>query len=556
MDRAGAGFHRVLHAMRQHLGCRAVAIQLPIGSEADFEGVIDLVRMKARYYPDELGVTVAEGEVPGALMERAQRFREAMLEAAAESDEELMERYVDGRELDPEQIEAGLREGTLRYNMVPVLCGASLRNKGVQPLLDAIVDYLPSPLEVADVQGIDPASGQTVTRRARDDEPFSALAFKIRSDPYVGRLTYFRVYSGSARKGQQVFNASQGRRERLGRILRMHANRREDITEVLTGDIAAAVGLSHVTTGDTLCDERHPVVLESIHFPEPVISIAIEPRTQADRERLTEALARLTNEDPTFRVRVDEDTGQTIVSGMGELHLEIIVDRLLREFNVAANVGRPQVSYREALTTAAEGEGRFVRQTGGHGQYGHVVLRVEPSAADGTEFESKVQAGAVPKEFVPAVERGVRGAMEGGVLSGYPVTGVKVTLLGGSYHEVDSSEIAFQIAGAMAFREAAGRANPVLNEPVMTVEVVVAEDRLGDVIGDLNSRRADILGMEPSPGGAQTIRALVPLAEMFSYATALRSLTQGRATYTMEPSHYQEVPAQIAEQLLAHTVHA
>jgi elongation factor G len=556
MDRAGAGFHRVLHAMRQRLGCRAVAVQLPIGSEAEFEGVIDLIRMRALYYPDELGVTVAEREVPPQLMERAQRFREAMLEAAAESDEDLMERYVDGKELDPEQIRAGLRAGTLRYNMVPVLCGASLRNKAVQPLIDAIVDYLPSPLDVPEVQGLDPTSGLTVTRAASDTEPFAALAFKIRSDPYVGRLTYFRVYSGSLKKGQQVFNANQGRRERVGRILRMHANRREDLSEIFAGDIVAAVGLGNVTTGDTLCDERHPIVLESIHFPEPVISIAIEPRTQADRDRLTEALARLTGEDPTFRLRVDQDTGQTIVSGMGELHLEIIVDRLLREFNVAANVGRPQVAYREALTAPAEGEGRFVRQTGGRGQYGHVVLRVEPSAAGGVEFDNKIAAGAIPREFVPAIEQGVRGAMEGGVLAGYPITDIKVTLLGGSYHEVDSSDIAFEIAGSMAFRDAAARARPVLMEPVMKVEVVVAEDRLGDVIGDLNSRRADIVGMEPSVGGTQTIRALVPLAEMFGYATALRSLTQGRATYTMEPSHYQEVPAPIADQLLAHTVHA
>jgi elongation factor G len=556
LDRTGAGFHRVLHSMRQRLGCRAVAIQLPIGSEADFQGVIDLVRMRALYYPEELGTTVEERDIPPQLLERAQRFREAMLEAAAESDEQLMDRYVDGADLTPEEIRAGLRIGTLRYNMVPVLCGASLRNKGVQPLIDAIVDYLPSPLEVTEVQGIDPASGHTITRRAADDEPFSALAFKIRSDPYVGRLTYLRVYSGSLRKGQQVLNANQDRRERIGRILRMHANHREDLSELYAGDIVAAVGLGSVATGDTLCDERHPVVLESIHFPEPVISVAIEPRTQADRERLSEALARLTGEDPTFRLRVDEDTGETIVSGMGELHLEIVVDRLLREFKVAANVGRPQVSYRETLTAAAEGEGRFVRQTGGHGQYGHVLLRVAPAPAGGIEFESRVSGGEVPKEFVPAVERGARGAMEGGVLAGYPVTDVKVTLLGGSYHEVDSSEMAFQIAAAMAFRDAAGRAHPVLKEPIMKVEVVVAEDRLGDVIGDLNGRRADIQGMEPSPGGTQTIRALVPLAEMFSYATVLRSLTQGRATYTMEPSHYQEVPAQIAEQLLAHTVHA
>jgi elongation factor G len=556
MDRTGAGFHRVLHAMRQRLGCRAVAIQLPIGSEADFRGVIDLVRMQALFYPDELGVTVEEREVPSELMERAQRFREAMLEAAAESDEELMERYLDGEELSPEQIRAGLREGSLRYNMVPVLCGASFRNKGVQPLLDAIVDYLPSPLEVPEVQGIDPSSGLTVTRGPGDTEPFAALAFKIRSDPYVGRLTYFRVYSGSLRKGQQVLNANRERRERIGRILRMHANRREDVTEIYAGDIAAAVGLSNVTTGDTLCDERSPLVLESIHFPEPVISIAIEPRTQADRDRLTEALVRLTGEDPTFRLRVDQDTGQTIVSGMGELHLEIIVDRLLREFNVGASVGRPQVAYREALSRAAEGEGRFVRQTGGRGQYGHVQLRVEPLPGGGVEFVNKITGGEVPKEFISSIERGVRGAMEGGVMAGYPIADARVTLLGGSYHEVDSSEMAFEIAGSMAFRDAASRAAPVLNEPMMKVEVVVAEDRLGDVIGDLNSRRADIQGMEPSPGGTQTIHALVPLAEMFGYATALRSLTQGRATYTMEPSHYQEVPAQIADQLLAHTVHA
>jgi elongation factor G len=548
MDRAGSGFHRLLHAMRQRLGCRAVAIQIPIGEEAEFRGVVDLITMKALVYPDDLGVNVVEAEVPAERLGMATRFREALVEAAAESDETLMQKYIDGQELAPEEICRGLRKGTLSYDMVPVLCGASFRNKGVQPLLDAIVDFLPSPLDVPDVRGADPNTGQTVTRRADDGEPLSSLAFKIMVDPYVGRLSYLRIYSGTLTKGEVVFNATRGGTERVSRILRMHANRREDLPEAGAGDIVAVVGLKDTTTGDTLCDRRRPIILEAIKFPEPVISVAIEPKTKADQDRLSEALSNLTSEDPTFRVRVDEETGQTIISGMGELHLEIVTDRLLRQFNVAANVGRPQVAYRETVTRRAQGEGRYVRQTGGRGQYGHVFLEVEPAV--GFSFTKAVRGGAIPNEFIPAVEAGVREAMQSGVLAGYPVSNVQVTLLDGSAHEVDSSDLAFKIAASMAFRDAAAKAEPRMLEPIMHVEVVTPEVSLGDVIGDLNARRADIQGMEPTPGATQTIRCLVPLAEMFGYATTLRSLTQGRATYTMEPYRYAEAPAEIADEIL------
>jgi len=548
MDRAGSGFHRLLHAMRQRLGCRAVAIQIPIGEEAEFRGVVDLITMKALVYPDDLGVNVVEAEVPAERLGMATRFREALVEAAAESDETLMQKYIDGQALAPEEICRGLRKGTLSYDMVPVLCGASFRNKGVQPLLDAIVDFLPSPLDVPDVRGTDPNTGQTVTRHPDDGEPLSSLAFKIMVDPYVGRLSYLRIYSGTLTKGEVVFNATRGGTERVSRILRMHANRREDLPEAGAGDIVAVVGLKDTTTGDTLCDRRRPIILEAIKFPEPVISVAIEPKTKADQDRLSEALSNLTSEDPTFRVRVDDETGQTIISGMGELHLEIVTDRLLRQFNVAANVGRPQVAYRETVTRRAQGEGRYVRQTGGRGQYGHVFLEVEPAV--GFSFTKAVRGGAIPNEFIPAVEAGVREAMQSGVLAGYPVSNVQVTLLDGSAHEVDSSDLAFKIAASMAFRDAAAKAEPRMLEPIMHVEVVTPEVSLGDVIGDLNARRADIQGMEPTPGATQTIRCLVPLAEMFGYATTLRSLTQGRATYTMEPYRYAETPAEIADEIL------
>jgi elongation factor G len=551
MDRTGAGFHRVLHAIRQRLGCRAVAVQIPVGAETEFRGVIDLIRMKAIIYTDDLGTRQEELEVPTELAERALLFRQAVVEAAAEGDEELMTKYVDGGELTPEEIRRGLRAGTVSSRLVPVLCGASLRNKGVQPLLDAIVDYLPSPLEVGAVQGIEPRTGKIATRPADPAQPFSALAFKIVADPYAGRLTYFRCYSGRLRAGKYTYNSTHEQRERVQRLLRMHANHREEIEEVSAGDIVAAVGLSDTATGDTLCEQTHPIILESIQFPDPVISVAIEPKTKADEHKLTSALGRLSNEDPTFRTRVDDETGQIIIAGMGELHLEILVDRVLREYGVAANVGRPQVAYRETVSEVAQAQGRFVRQTGGRGQYGDVWLEVAPlPPGEGFVFENRISGNAVPKAFIPAVEAGVREATESGVIAGYPMIDVKVALFDGSYHEVDSSEMAFKIAGSMAFQQAAQRAHPVLKEPIMKVEVVAPEDRVGEVMGDLNARRAHVSGMEPTPGGTQTIIAMVPLAEMFGYATQLRSLTQGRATYTMEPSHYDEVPKPIAETIV------
>jgi elongation factor G len=552
LDRVGADFHRALHAIRDRLGCRAVAVHLPLGEEGDFRGVIDLIEMHAVAYTDPLGLEMEVQPIPGSMRRQAGRFRDTLVEAAAENDIELMDKYLAGGELTGEEIRRGLRLGTLRYSLVPVLCGAAFRNKGVQPLLDAVVDYLPSPLDVPEVQGVDPSTGRTITRKPSDDEPFAALAFKIMTDPYVGKLTYFRVYSGGATKGSMVHNASKGSRERLSRVLVMHANRREDVAEVLTGDIVAAVGLNGTTTGDTLCDESAPIVLEKIEFPEPVISVAIEPRTKADEEKLVNALGRLAAEDPTFRTSVDSETGQTIISGMGELHLEIIVDRLVREFKVAANIGKPQVAYRETILHTAKAEGRYVRQTGGRGQYGHVFLEVAPlPAGEGFEFVNKVVGGAVPREFIPAIEAGLRETMESGVLGGYPLVDISVTLTGGSYHEVDSSEIAFKIAAAQGLRAAVSRATPVLLEPVMALEVVTPEARLGDVIGDLNSRRARITGMEASPGGTQTIRTNAPLAEMFGYSTVLRSLTQGRATYTMEPAHYAAVPEPVSQHLVA-----
>jgi elongation factor G len=552
VDRTGASFHRTLHAMRERLGCRAVATQLPLGEEADFRGLLDLIRMKAIVYLDEMGEKMQEQEIPESLLPLARRFREALVETAAETDEELMTKYLEGEELTPDQIRAGLRKGTLRYLVVPVLCGASLRNKGVQPLLDAIVDYLPSPLDVAEVQGEDPRSGAAVTRKPDDDQPFSALAFKVVSDPHVGKLTYFRVYSGQLGKGQFVYNVNKRSRERMSRILRMHANRREEVPGVFTGDIAAGVGLNGTTTGDTLADQDHPLLLENIQFPDPVISVAIEPKTRAEAEKLELALRRLAAEDPTFRSRLDPETGETIVSGMGELHLQIVTDRLLREFRVAASVGRPQVAYRETISLPASAEGRYVRQTGGHGQYGHVVLTLSPlPRGRGFEFADETKGGKIPREFTPAVEAGVEEALESGVLAGYPVVDVRAALTDGSYHEVDSSEIAFKIAASQAAREAVRRAQPLLLEPIMRAEVVTPQERMGDVLADLNGRRAHILGLAPAPGGTQAISCQVPLATMFGYATALRSLTQGRATYTMEPSHYQEVPSPLADQIVS-----
>jgi elongation factor G len=551
MDRTGANFHRTLHSLRERLGARAVALQLPLGEEADFNGVIDLVRMCVISWPDELGETMEESPIPASHEVLARRFHEALVEAAAETSEELMNKYLEGEQLSPTEIMAGMRRGTLRYGMVPVFCGTSLRNKGLQPLMDAVVDYLPSPRDVAEVRGANPDNHEVTIRHAADDEPFCALAFKVMSDPHVGKLTYFRVYSGESRRGATLLNSTRNRKERLGRILRMHANRREELQEVRTGDIVAAVGLSGTTTGDTICDPDHPVLLESIHFPEPVISVAVEPKTKAEEEKLALALERLEAEDPTFRRRTDPETGQTILSGMGELHLDIICDRLLREFKVEANVGRPQVSYRETITRTVEAEGRYVRQTGGHGQFGHVKIEISPLAAgDGFIFENAIRGGDVPLEFVPAVEAGLREAMDAGVVAGYPVVDLKVRLLGGSYHEVDSSEMAFKIAASLGFREAVGKAGPVLKEPIMAVEIITPEERLGEVLGDVNSRRGHINGLESTPGRTQTIRAEVPLAEMFGYATQLRSLTQGRATYTMEPSHYEIVPENLARQIV------
>jgi elongation factor G len=547
MDVVGADFFAVLDQMRDRLGTNPVAIQLPIGVEDRFRGVVDLVRQKAVLYLDDLGTRSEETEIPEDMREATAEWRERLVEAAAECDDELMERYLEGEAISEDELRQALRRGTLSGRITPVLCGSSYRNKGVQPLLDAVVDYLPSPLDIPPVRGTVPGrEDEVVERRASDEEPFAALAFKIMSDPYVGKLCFFRVYSGTLQAGSYIYNSTKGKRERIGRILRMHANHREEIDAVYTGDICAAVGLKDTTTGDTLCDESAPILLESMHFPDPVISVAIEPKTKADQDKMGISLARLMEEDPTFRMHTDTETGQTIISGMGELHLEIIVDRLLREFKVAANVGKPQVAYKETITQTAKAEGRYIRQTGGRGQYGHVWLEVEPlPRGSGFQFENRIVGGVVPKEYIPAVEAGVREAMEGGVVAGYPLIDLKATLYDGSYHEVDSSEMAFKIAGSMALKAAAQRAQPVLLEPVMKVEVVVPEEYMGDVIGDLNARRGHIEGME-ARGNSQVIRGFVPLAEMFGYATDLRSRTQGRGTYTMQFSHYAEVPQGIA----------
>ena len=551
MDRVGADFFRVVKMIEDRLGARPLVIQLPVGSEDSFQGVVDLVRMKAILWDNEnLGASFRVDAIPAELREQADEYRETMLETLADCDDGIMAAYLQGEEISSERLVQAIRTAGLNLQLVPVLCGAAFRNKGVQTLLDAVIDYLPSPLDVPPIRGTDPDSGDEAVRVTSDEAPFSALAFKIMADPFVGSLTFFRVYSGTRKSGAFVYNASTGRRERLGRILKMHANKREEIDEVCAGDIAAAVGLRSAKTGDTLCDENNPILLESIEFPEPVIAIAIEPKSRDDQEKLASSLQKLAKEDPSFRVTVDQETGQTLISGMGELHLEVIVDRLLREFKVDANVGKPQVAYKETIRRTVEQEGRFVRQSGGRGQFGHVYLRLEPQPAGrGFEFVSAIKGGVIPQEYVPAVENGVVQATTNGGLVGYPVVDVKVTLLDGSYHEVDSSEMAFTIAASMAFKEALRKAAPVLLEPVMDVEVVVPEEFMGDVIGDISSRRGKVLGMT-SKAGAQVVESRVPLSQMFGYATDLRSKTQGRATYTMQFSRYEEVPETVKEDML------
>jgi elongation factor G len=552
MDRLGADFFRVVQMIQDRLGARPAVVQLPIGAEEKFVGIIDLISMKAVVWEEEsLGAKFHEEPIPEGMKVQADEYREKLLETSADCDETIMEKYLEGKEIGEAELRQAIRNATLSLKIVPVLCGSAFRNKGVQPMLDAVVDYLPSPLDIPPVEGIEPDTQSPSQRPAKDDAPFAALAFKIMTDPFVGTLSFFRVYSGSLHSGASVYNSTKAKRERIGRLLKMHANKREEIKEVYAGDIAAAVGLKTATTGDTLCDENHPIVLESIDFPDPVISIAIEPKSKADQEKLGLSLQKLATEDPSFKVRTDEETGQTIISGMGELHLEIIVDRLLREFNVGANVGKPQVAYKETIRRGVEQQGRFIRQTGGRGQYGDVWIKLEPQAPGaGFEFVDAIKGGSIPREYIPAVEKGVREATENGALAGYPIVDVKVTLFDGSYHDVDSSEIAFKIAGSMAFKEAARKANPVLLEPIMSVEVVVPEEFMGDVIGDISSRRGKVLGMDRRPA-AHAIDARVPLAEMFGYATDLRSMTQGRATYTMQFSHYEPVPAAVAEGIIA-----
>jgi len=551
MDRVGADFENVLSMMVERLGTNPVPIQFPIGSGESFNGIIDLVKMKAVFYNESsLGAEWEEREIPQEFMIKAKDFRHNMVEKIAEYSDVVMEKYVDGVDPDENEIQSALRNGTLKAGLVPVLCGAAFKNKGVQKLLDAVVDYLPSPLDVPDIEGVDPKRNKVVTRKTSEDEPFAALAFKIATDPYVGKLTYFRVYSGVAKVGSHVLNPREGRKERFGRILQLHANKREDRDFVAAGDIAAAVGLRYTKTGDTLCDAKDPITLESMDFPEPVISVAIEPKTKADQDKLDDALSRLTEEDPTFRVKTDDDTGQTIISGMGELHLEIITDRLLREFSVKANVGKPQVAYRETITKSVEAEGRFVRQTGGKGQYGHVVIYLEPAPrGTGFIFENNIVGGAIPKQFISSVEKGIKGSLNSGWVAGYPIIDIKVSLIDGSYHPVDSSEISFEVAGSMALQNGFQKADPVLLEPMMEVEVVLPEEYLGDVMGDLNARRGQIKGMHQRKE-LHIVSAVVPLSEMFGYATDLRSKTQGRAVYTMQFSHYQEVCEEESKRIL------
>jgi elongation factor G len=550
MDRTGADFYAAVQTMVDRLGARPVPVQIPIGSEDAYIGHIDLLTMKAIRYVDPLGQKWEEGDVPEDMRDEAETYRHDLIEAVADHDEDIMIAFLEDEPVEADQLRAAIRQCTLDISITPVLLGSAFKNKGVQPLLEAVIDYLPSPVDVPPVTGVEPGSGEEVTRPAELDQPFAALAFKVMSDPFVGKLTYFRVYSGKLNSGSYVLNASTGRKERVGRLLEMHANHREDLQQIGAGAIASAVGLKQTTTGDTLCDPDHPVMLESIDFPDPVIDVAVEPKTKADQDKLAQALQRLAEEDPTFRVRTNEETGQTIIAGMGELHLEIIVDRLMREFRVDANVGRPQVAYRETIRNSVEGvHGRFVRQTGGRGQFGHVVIDMAPNEPGvGYTFENKIVGGAIPREYIPSVDAGIQEAMEAGILAGFPVVDVGIRLVDGSYHDVDSSEMAFKVAGSMAFKEASKRAKPVLLEPVMAVEVVTPEDYMGDVIGNINSRRGQIEGMEPR-GNAQVIRARVPLAEMFGYATDVRTMSQGRATYTMQFLHYAEVPHSIAEKL-------
>lgn len=550
MDMVGADFLNVVFMMKDRLGTNAVPIQLPIGHEENFIGIIDLMTMKAEMYSDEdLGVTVTEMEIPEEYLAEAEKWRAQMVEAIAETDEALGDKYLADEEITIPELKAALRKATISTEITPVTCGSSYKNKGVQLLLDAVIDYMPSPLDIMDVVGVNPKTGEDETRPADDKAPFSALAFKIMTDPFVGKLAFFRVYSGSLKAGSYVLNVTKGKRERIGRILQMHANHRSELDEVYAGDIAAAVGLRDTSTGDTLCFEQEPIVLESMDFPEPVISVAIEPKSKASQDKMIHALAKLSEEDPTFRTHTDDETGQTLISGMGELHLDIIVDRLFREFKVEANVGKPQVAYRESIKREAKGEGRFVRQTGGHGQYGHCVIEVEPNESGaGYEFENKIVGGVIPREFISAVDAGIQDAMNGGVIAGFPVVDVKVRLIDGSYHEVDSSEMAFKIAGSMAFKDACLKASPTILEPVMQVDITVPDEYLGDVLGDISSRRGQITGMA-ALSNAQRISSYVPLSEMFGYATSLRSRSQGRGVFVMQTSHFEEVPASVREQL-------
>ena len=551
MDITGADFYNVVKMMHERLQANAVPIQLPIGAEDTFKGIIDLIKMEAIVYEDDLGKVEDEVAIPDDMKDQAEEYREKLLEACSEQDDEFMEKYLGGEEITEDDIKKVIRKATVTCQMVPVTCGTSYRNKGVQPLLDAIVDFMPAPTDIPPIAGVDPETGEEDHRPSSDDEPFAALAFKIMTDPFVGKLAFFRVYSGTLDAGSYVYNSTKGKKERIGRILQMHANHRKEIEKVYSGDIAAAVGLKDTTTGDTLCDEEHPIILESMEFPDPVISVAVEPATKNDQQKMGVALQKLAEEDPTFRVRTDEETGQTIISGMGELHLQIIVDRMLREFHVDCKVGEPQVAYRETIRKTVEAEGKFVRQSGGHGQYGHCWLKLEPQEpGEGFAFENKVVGGAIPKEFIKPVEDGVRQAMESGVVAGYPMVDIKATVFDGSFHEVDSSEAAFKVAGSMAFKNGAEKANPVLLEPYVKVEVTVPEEYMGDVIGDLNSRRGRIDGME-ARNGAQVINGFVPLSEMFGYSTDLRSKTQGRGNYSMEVAYYDEVPKNIADQIVA-----
>ncbi len=550
MDIMGADYYNVIEMVKDRLKANPVPIQIPIGAESEFRGIIDLLTMRAEVYYDDMGQDVRDEDIPADMMDKAQEYHDALIETVASYDDELMEKYFDGEELTIDEIKATIRKGTLANDMVPMVCGTSYRNKGVQPLLDAIVDYMPAATDIPAIKGTDPETGEEIERHPKDDDPFSALAFKIATDPYVGKLCFFRVYSGTANAGETVYKSVKGKNERLGRIMQMHANHRQDIDTVYSGDIAACVGVKNTTTGDTLCDPKAPVILESLDFPEPVIRVAVEPKTKAGQEKMGIALAKLAEEDPTFRTYTDEETGQTIIAGMGELHLEIIVDRLLREFKVEANVGQPQVAYRETISAPADVACKFKRQTGGSGQYAEVKIKIEPNPEKGYEFVNAVVGGAIPKEFIAPTEQGIKSAMQSGVLAGYNVEDVKVTLYDGSYHEVDSSEMAFKIAGSMAFKDAMRKASPVLMEPMMKVDVTTPDDYVGDVIGDINSRRGLIKGMEPVNGATQ-ISSFIPLASMFGYSTDLRSKTQGRANYVMQPSHYVEVPKSIAEGIIS-----